>query len=105
MEKLENKENMIKDLKSKLPFELSENEKLMTVIFNSTDQKIHYALICKNTDVFNRLENSLYNIYTEYKDSENYFTCNGMRVNKYRTLEENNIKFSDVITLNKYEMD
>ena len=37
MEKLENKENELKKLKSKLPFELSENEKLMTVIFNSKD--------------------------------------------------------------------
>ena len=77
----------------------------MTVIFNSTDQKIHYVLICKNTDIFNRLENFLYKIYKEYKDSENNFTCNGIRINKYRTLEENNIKFSDVIILNKYEID
>ena len=59
----------------------------------------------QNTDDFIRLENSLYNIYKEYKDSENYFICNGIKVNKYRTLEENKIKFSDVITLNKLELD
>ena len=104
MEKLENKENELKKLKSKLPFELSENEKLMTVIFNSKDEAIHYSLICKNTDIFNRLENSLYNVYPELTESENYFTSNGIRVNKFKILEENNIKFSDVITLNKYEI-
>ena len=105
MEKLENKEYEIKELKSKLPFELSKNEKILTVIFNSTDQKIHYSLIWKNNYVFNRLENTLYNIYPEYKETENYFTSNGIRINKCKTLEENNIKYSDVITLNKYEIE
>ena len=105
MEKLENKENEIKELKSNLPFEIFEKEKLLTVIFNSADQKMHYSLICKNTDVFNRVENSLYNIYPEYKESENYFTSNGIKINKCKTLEENNIKFSDVITLYKYEIE
>ena len=67
-----------------MSFELSENEKLMTVIFNSKDEEIHYSLICKNTDIFNRLENSLYNVYPELTESENYFTSNGIRVNKFK---------------------
>ena len=100
MEKLEIKENELKDLKSKIPFFLEKNEKLMTVIFVSTDHKIHYSFICKNTDKFNKIENLLYDIYPEYQESENIFTANGNKVIKSKTFEENNIKNSDVITLN-----
>ena len=104
MEELNLKENELKQLKSKLPFDLGENEKLMTVIFIPPDSKIHYSLICKNTDKFNRIENVLYEQYSEYQESENYFTANGIKIIKSKTLEENKIKFSDVITLNKFDV-
>ena len=104
MEELNLKENELKLLKSKLPFDLGENEKLMTVIFISPDSKIHYALICKNTDKFNRIENLLYEQYPEYQESENFFTVNGIKIIKSKTLEENKIKFSDIITLNKFDL-
>ena len=103
MDKLEKKEKEIKEIKSKLPFELSENEKLMTVIFLSTDQKIHFSVICKNTQNFNILENILYEKYPEYKESENFFLLGGIKINKYKSLEENKIKDSDIITLGKFE--
>ena len=104
MEELKLKENELKKIKSKLPFDLNENEKIMTVIFISTDYKIHYALICKNTDKFNRIENILYDQYPEYQESENYFTVNGIKIIKSKTLEENKIKNSDIITLNKFDI-
>ena len=101
MEELREKENELKELKSKIPFELLKNEKLMTVIFNSNDQKVLYSIICKNTDSFSRLENELFKVeeYKEYKDVENYFISRGKKVNRYETLEENGIKNNDVITL------
>ena len=103
MEEIREKDKEIKELKSNLPFEISKGEKLMSVIFISFDQKIHYSVICKNTDKFNRLENVLYNIeeYKEYLNSENYFLLKGNKINKYLTLEENGIKNSDIITLIK----
>ena len=104
MEELNLKENELKLLKSKLPFDLGQNEKLMTVIFISPDSKIHYALICKNTDKFNRIENILYEQYPECQESENFFTVNGIKIIKSKTLEENKIKFSDIITLNKFDL-
>ena len=101
MEELREKENELKELKSKIPFELLKNEKLMTVIFNSNDQKVLYSIICKNTDTFSRLENELFKVeeYKEYKEAENYFILKGKKVNRYETLEENGIKNNDVITL------
>ena len=100
MEELKLKEKQINELKSK-----SEINQLMTVIFVSADKKIHYSLICKKNDIFTKIENMLYNIYPEYKESENYFIANGNKVNKYKTLEENKIKFSDIITLNIYNIE
>ena len=82
MEEIREKDKEIKELKSNLPFEISKGEKLMSVIFISFDQKIHYFVICKNTDKFNRLENVLYNVeeYKEYLNSENYFLLNGNKI-------------------------
>ena len=77
----------------------------MTVIFISVDQKIHYSLICKNTDDFIRLEKKLYDEYPEYKESENYFMVHGTKVNKYKNLEENKIVDNDIITLKKIEIE
>ena len=74
----------------------------MTIIFTSFDQKIHYSLICKNTLIFNQVEILLYDIYPEYKETENYFIINGKKINRFKTLEENEIKNSDIILIDKY---
>ena len=75
----------------------------MPIIFVSGDQKIHYAFICKNTDKFNSIENLLYEVYPEYQETENYFTVNGIKIIKSKTMEQNNIKPSSIIILNSYE--
>ena len=96
---LREKEKEIKSLKSIFPFEIKPGEKLMSVIFISVDQKIHHSFICKNTDIFTSLEKSLYDIFPEYGESENYFLLSGRKINKYKSLECNNIKNSDIIKL------
>ena len=53
----------IKDLQDKLnrfPFILEKNEKLISIIFSSVSQNIHYSIVCKNTDDINKLERELY---------------------------------------------
>ena len=104
LEELKSKENELNQFKSNYPCELKKGEKLMTVIFLSVDQKVHYAFICKNTDIFNKIENKLYEIYPEYIESENYFTVHGVNVNKYKTFEQNNIKNSDIIIMGRNYM-
>jgi len=78
-------------------------ERIMAVNFISTDSKVNYALPCKNTDIFVRLEEQLYNEYPEYKDVNTFFTVNGNIVKRFKTMEENKIKKSDSILLNIYE--
>ena len=103
-EEKKEKDKKIEDLmliKSKFPFELTKNDKLMSVIFVSVDQVVHYSVICKNSDIFIRIETLLYEEYPIYKESENYFIYNGYKINKYKILEENKIKNSGIITLEK----
>jgi hypothetical protein len=96
----------IEELKLKLsryPYDLSQGEKLISVIFTSPDQKIHQSIICKNTEKFSRLEEILYKEAPKYFESNVYFCVKGRVVNRYKTLKENNIHDSDVIILNKSE--
>ena len=95
------KDNEIKELKSKLsryPFELSEKEKIICVIFMSIDETIIYSIICKNTDIFSDLEKKFYKIYPEYI-GESAFTINGRTINKEISLEENNIHNNSLIII------
>ena len=97
------KEKEVKEMKAKLlrfPFELNEKEKLMTIIFTSVDEKLLFSVICKNTDKFNIIENKLYEEYPIYYESENYFTVNGSKINKAKSLVDNKIYNNDVILLN-----
>ena len=105
-ESIMEKDKEIKNLKLKLsryPVDLNEGEELMSIIFISVDQKLNCSIICKNTDKFNIVENKLYDYYSELAENENYFTFNGIKINKYKTLEENNIKNNNIILLNKFD--
>ena len=94
----------IDDLNEKLkryPIDLEENEKLISIIFTFVDQKTHYSLICKNTDTINKIEAELYKEYPDYSETDNYFLCKGVAINKFQTFERNHIKNGDIIILNQ----
>jgi len=101
MNKLLSKEKEIQELKSRYPFELLKDEKLLSLIFVSNNQEIHYSIICKDSDKFTVVENLLYDEYSEYRESENYFLFNGEKINEYKTLKENNLKNGSIILLNQ----
>ena len=91
----------LKDELSRYPLELLKGEKLISVIFTSSDKMILYSAICKNTEKFIKLEEKLYNNYPEYSKSDNDFMVKGNIINKFNTLDENKIKDSDNIILTK----
>ena len=93
------KNKELSDLKSMLPFDLKEGEHLIPVIFISGDENMYYSLICKNTEKFNSVENRLYDIYPDYQEGENCFYINGNKITKSKTLDENGIKYSDIIMM------
>ena len=96
------KDKEIDELKLKLsrfPFELAQGEKLISIIFASTDKNVLYSIICKNTDIFGNIELQLYEAYPKYSESVNIFTLNGNKINRSKNLDENKIKNHDTIIL------
>ena len=96
----------IDDLTEKLnrfPFYLEKDEKMLSIIFMSVDQKINYSMVCKNTDTINKLEADLYKEYPNLSETENYFMCKGSVLNKFQQFKELNFKNGDVIVVNQKE--
>ena len=92
----------IDDLNEKLgryPFVLEKNEKLISIIISSTNQQIHYSLICKNTNTINDIEKDIYKEFPDYSERENIFLCKGKIINKFETFESNHIKNGDILIL------
>ena len=103
-----NKDKEIEELKIKLsryPFELNEGEILICINFKSLDLKLEcYSIICKDSELFCDIEKKLYENNREYCETENYFTVNGIRINKFQSLKENRIKNNDIIIINKLDI-
>ena len=79
---------------------INPGEKILSVQFVSNDQKITYSIKCKNTTKFVRVEEKLYEVYPEYKETENYFIHYGNAIKRFKSIEENNIKSGIPIILN-----
>ena len=93
------KEEQLSYLKLNIPLLLKPEEKIISVIFITNDENIHYSIICKNTDNFSRIESLLYDKYPEYNNVNNIFSVNGEVINKSLSLEDNKIKNNDIIIL------
>jgi len=60
---------------------------------------LNLKVICKKTDKFFFAEERLYQTYPELRYLEHFFILNGEQINKNISLQENNIKNNDRITL------
>ena len=101
LSKREEQINELKEIIKRYPFILEKNERLMAIIFYSVDQKVHYPMICKNTDTIHKLEEKLYEEYPNLTERENYFLCKGGVINKFKSFEKMKIKNGDIIVLNQ----
>ena len=76
---------------------LSSGEKLIAINFTSIDQRINHSIICKNKTKFHEIEGELYAKYPEYAENDNYFMFNGLKINRWKTLEEIGINGYNII--------
>ena len=97
--KLQAYRNIISDIRLNIPSLAKPNEKLMSLVFNSFDENIHYSVICKNTNQFLKIESLLYEKYPQYKYLNKDYYVNGVKIDITKNLKDNNIKDSDIITL------
>ena len=56
----------------------------------------------KDSEIFVRIEEKLYDVYPEFKDKETYFMVNGKKIKRFRTLKENNINNGAIIQVHIY---
>jgi len=98
-EKFISESKEVKKFDFNIPIVLKNAEKMMSIIFISNDQNIHYSIICKNTDHFENIERLLYEKYPEYKNKNIHFTLNGEKINRSKSLDDNKIRNGDIIIL------
>ena len=75
------------------------NEKLISIIISSEDEYILYPIICKRTDKLKEIETNFYIIFPDYKNKNNYFVFNQIKLDKDKDLYENKINNGDIIIL------
>ena len=80
---------------------INPGEKIMTINFVSQGNQeiINYSLPCKNTELFVRLEEKLYQDYPKFKNYETFFEVRTKRIKRFKTIEENDIRNNDVISV------
>ena len=76
---------------------------MMVVNFVSSQDIQNYSLICKSTDLFEKLEEKLFKDYPKYTKDKTFFLANGSKIETSKTLEENKIKNNSVINVVLYE--
>ena len=99
------KDKKIEDLElqiKKFPIQLSEEEKLISIIIKSDDENILQAIICKNKNKFKEIEDIFYLKYPEYNEYENiFFNHKGDKINRNKNLDENGINDNEIIIIKK----
>ena len=63
----------------------------------------NYSLYCKKNDLFINLEINLYSTFPKYKEYDNVFLINAHKINRFKTIKENNIKDDDIINIYIFE--
>ena len=71
----------------------------MIITIISSDENIHFSIICQNKDYFTKIEELLYHRYPDYKNDKNRFFLKDIEIDKNKNLENNNIKDNDIILL------
>ena len=72
---------------------------IMVVHFISGDGRINHGIKCLKTDTFAEVEEKLYQIYDEFRETNNIFLAKGNIVKRFKKMSENNIKNGDKIQL------
>ena len=73
---------------------------IMVINFVSNNPPINHGIKCLETETFAEVEEKLYQIYDELRNTNNMFTTNGAPILRFKNLKENKIKDGDKILLN-----
>ena len=111
------KENQLKEeenkkLKSKIDLLINQKDKkpnlvdidnIKVIQFLSNDHSIIYPIKCLPSDTFAEVEEKLYKIYPEYRETNNSFQVDGRTILRFKTIAENNIQEGHCVQITKIE--
>ena len=101
----ENKQLRLQTTKTKDILFMKPGESVISINFLSKDQTIsNYSLPCKTTDLFIYVEEKLNEDFPELKDKPYFMVNRSNIIKRFRTIDENNIKNNDVITIMDYNI-
>ena len=78
-------------------------DNIIVIQFISTDFKINRGIKCLPSDKFVEVEDKLYQIYPEFKTTNNSFITEGRAIIRFQTIAENKIKDGQVVQLIREE--
>ena len=94
------KDNQIKELELKLQKNVKNKiyrDDIIVVNFMSTDQAINTGIACTADDTFAEVEEKLYQIYDEFRNTNNILLHKGNMILRFKKIKDNNIKNGDKI--------
>ena len=96
------KDNQIRELQ--LKFQKIEKKNvsmsdIMVVNFVSMDQSIRTGIPCLAEETFAEVEEKLYQIYEEYRNTNNILLFKGNTILRFKKIKENKIKNGDTVII------
>ena len=80
-----------------------EYNNIIVINFVSGDGIINQGIKCLKTETFAEVEEKLYKLYEQYRETNNIFLHGGNTILIFKTIEENNIKDNDKIQLQLFD--
>ena len=99
------KNNELNDLKAKLQsininqIEKNNNNTDKCISFILSDYKIVFGIPCSGTSTFAEVEELLYKVYPEYRETNNLFLADGKEVLRFKTIDDNKIGIGKPVML------
>ena len=103
------KDNEIKELKQRIDNLVNNKPKMVdfnqirVVQFVSDDRSMVCGINCLLSDTFAEVEEKLYKIYPEYRETNNSFQIDGRNILRFKTIAENNIQTGHCVQITKIE--
>ena len=92
----------IDNLASNKP-KLVDFNQIRVVQFISDDNSLICGINCLPSDTFAEVEEKLYKIYPEYRETNNIFLVDGKTILRFKTIAENNIQEGHGVQIIKIE--
>ena len=80
-----------------------EKNDIITINFISGDGMINKDIQCLKTEIFAEVEEKLYKIFDKFRELSNVFLHGGDQINRFKTIDGNNIKDGDKIVIQTFE--